>query len=63
MEGGEEGVVISDYTSAEEQRRWLEWDDHGFQYGLLSRHDCAFEDEIRAWGGGTCVMTHSNGLI
>lgn len=41
--------------SAEDQRRWLEWDDHGFQYGLLMRHDGAFQEEIHTWDASMCV--------
>jgi len=47
----EEGFATAAHLlSADEQRRWHEWDQHGYQHSLLTQHDTAFSQEINTWG-------------
>lgn len=58
----EQEAIVGPF-SADELRRWHEWDEHSYHFGLLTRPDMSFAEDMFAWAVGVygnvvllCVM-------
>lgn len=47
----EQEAIVGPF-SADELRRWHEWDEYSYQFGLLTRPDMAFAEDMFAWAAG-----------